>query len=90
MKLTFYGAAKRTTGSKYLLEINGRQLLLECGLYQGRREKSVEYSTKLPFDANAVDAMVLSHAHIDHSGIIPILCRDGFRGKIHSTAATAD
>jgi metallo-beta-lactamase family protein len=90
MKLTFYGAAKRTTGSKYLLEINGQRLLLECGLYQGRREKSVEYSTKLPFDAAQVDAMVLSHAHIDHSGIIPILCRDGFRGKIHCTHATAD
>jgi metallo-beta-lactamase family protein len=90
MKLTFYGATKRTTGSKYLLEINGQQLLLECGLYQGRREKSIEYSTKLPFVASRVNAMVLSHAHIDHSGIIPVLCRDGFRGQIHCTDATAD
>jgi len=90
MKLTFYGATKRTTGSKYILEVNGQRLLLECGLYQGRREKSIEYSTKLPFDAARVNAMVLSHAHIDHSGVIPILCRDGFTGKIHCTEATAD
>lgn len=90
MKLTFLGATKRTTGSKYLLEVNGQQVLLECGLYQGRREKSIEYSTSLPFDASRVKAMVLSHAHIDHSGIIPVLCRDGFRGQIHCTDATAD
>lgn len=90
MKLTFFGAARRTTGSKYLLEINGQRLLLECGMYQGRRAKSVEYSSKLPFDAASINAMVLSHAHIDHSGVIPILCRDGFRGKIHCTDATAD
>ncbi len=90
MKLTFLGATKRTTGSKYLLEINGQRLLIECGLYQGHRDKSIEYSTKLPFDPTTINAMVLSHAHIDHSGVIPILCRDGFHGKIHCTEATAD
>ena len=90
MRLTFLGATQRTTGSKYLLEVAGQQLLLECGLYQGRREKSIEYSTKLPFDPARVNALVLSHAHIDHSGIIPVLCRDGFRGPIHCTEATAD
>ncbi len=90
MKLTFFGAAQRTTGSKHLLEINGHRLLLECGMYQGRREKSTEYNSALPFDASGVDAMVLSHAHIDHSGIIPVLCRDGFHGPIHCTDATAD
>jgi len=90
MKLTFFGAAQRTTGSKYLLEVNGHRLLLECGMYQGHRDKSVEYNTKLPFDPATVSTMVLSHAHIDHSGIIPVLCRDGFRGPIHCTDATAD
>ena len=90
MKLTFFGATRRTTGSKYLLEINNRRLLIECGMYQGHRDKSIEYSTKLPFDPTTVHAMVLSHAHIDHSGVIPILCRDGFHGPIHSTDATAD
>ncbi len=90
MKLTFFGAERTTTGSKYLLEVNGHRVLLECGMFQGRREKTVEYNTKLPFDPTRVDAMLLSHAHIDHSGIIPILCRDGFRGKIFCTDATAD
>ncbi len=90
MKLTFFGATRRTTGSKYLLEINNRRLLLECGIYQGRREKSIEYSTKLPFAPGSIHAMVLSHAHIDHSGVIPVLCRDGFHGPIHCTDATAD
>jgi len=90
MKLTFLGAAQRTTGSKYLLEVNGDRVLLECGMYQGRRDKTTEYNTTLPFDATRIDAMVLSHAHIDHSGIIPVLCRDGFNGPIHCTEATAD
>lgn len=90
MKLTFFGAAQRTTGSKYLLEINGHRILLECGMYQGHRDKSTEYNTALPFQASAIHAMVLSHAHIDHSGIIPVLCREGFSGPVHCTDATAD
>jgi metallo-beta-lactamase family protein len=90
MKITFLGADQRTTGSKHLLEINGRRLLLECGMFQGHREKSIEYSTVLPFDPGSIHAMVLSHAHIDHSGVIPVLCRDGFHGAIHCTDATAD
>lgn len=90
MKLTFFGAAQRTTGSKYLLEVNGHRLLLECGMYQGHREKSVQYNTQLPFAAGEVSALILSHAHIDHSGIVPVLCREGFRGPIYCTEATAD
>ncbi len=90
MRLTFFGATRTTTGSKYLLEINGCRLLIECGMFQGRRDKSVEYSTKMPFDCAGIDALVLSHAHIDHSGVIPILCRDGFRGPVYCTDATAD
>lgn len=90
MRLTFFGATRTTTGSKYLLEINQQRLLIECGMFQGRREKSVAYSTKMPFDCVSIDALVLSHAHIDHSGVIPVLCRDGFRGPIYATDATAD
>jgi len=90
MRLTFFGAAQRTTGSKYLLEVNGHRLLLECGMYQGHRDKTIEYNTTLPFEAGSVEALVLSHAHIDHSGIIPVLCREGFRGRVYCTDATAD
>lgn len=90
MKLTFFGATRTTTGSKYLLEINNRRVLIECGMFQGRREKSIEYSSVMPFPPGNVDAMLLSHAHIDHSGVIPVLCRDGFKGKIFCTDATAD
>lgn len=90
MKLTFCGANRTTTGSRHLLEVNGQRILLECGMFQGRRDKTTDYNTHLAFDPKSVDVMLLSHAHIDHTGIIPVLCRDGFAGKIHCTAATAD
>jgi metallo-beta-lactamase family protein len=90
VKLTFFGADRTTTGSKHLLEINGQRILLECGMFQGRRDKTIDYNTHLPFDAKSVDVMLLSHAHIDHTGLIPVLCREGFAGKIHCTEATAD
>lgn len=90
MKLSFFGADRTTTGSKHLLEVNGQRILLECGMFQGRRDKTTDYNTRLPFDPRQVDVMLLSHAHIDHTGITPVLCRDGFAGKIHCTDATAD
>lgn len=90
MKLTFFGATRTTTGSKYLLQANGKQILIECGMYQGRRAESIERNSKLPFDSSAIDVMLLSHAHIDHSGVIPVLCKSGFQGKIFCTDATAD
>jgi metallo-beta-lactamase family protein len=90
MKLTFFGATRSVTGSKYLLEINSQRILIECGMFQGRRSKSQEYNRVLPFDATKIDTMLLSHAHIDHSGIIPVLAKQGFRGKIHCTDATTD
>ena len=90
MKLTFFGANRTTTGSKHLLEVNGQRVLIECGMFQGRRDKTVDYNTRLPFDPKTVGVMLLSHAHIDHTGLIPVLCRDGFDGKIHCTDATAD
>jgi metallo-beta-lactamase family protein len=90
MKLHFFGATRTTTGSKHLLEVAGRRVLIECGMYQGRRDESIAQNSKLPFDCAGIDAMLLSHAHIDHSGVIPVLCKSGFRGPIHCTDATAD
>ncbi|PAW82827.1 MAG: MBL fold metallo-hydrolase [Pedosphaera sp. Tous-C6FEB] len=74
----------------YLLEINGQRLLLECGLYQGRRDESNERNRRFPFDPKSVDAAILSHAHIDHCGNLPNLCKQGFTGNIYSTFATRD
>lgn len=90
MKLRFWGAARTVTGSMHLLEVGGQKLLLDCGLYQGRRKEAFERNRKLPFDAAEIDAVILSHAHIDHSGNIPSLIKAGFRGYIYSTAATRD
>ena len=90
MKITFHGAARTVTGSQHLIEVNGRRLLLDCGLYQGRRQEAFERNRKLPFAAESVDAMILSHAHIDHSGNIPSLVKNGFRGGIVCTFATRD
>ncbi len=88
MKITFTGAAKGVTGSKHLLEINGKRVLLDCGLFQGKRAEAIKFNLKLPFDAKSIDALILSHAHIDHSGAIPILVKNGFRGPIYCTPAT--
>jgi metallo-beta-lactamase family protein len=90
MLVHFFGATRTTTGSMYLLEINGRKLLLECGLFQGRRDESIERNRNFPFDPKQVDAMVLSHAHIDHCGNLPNLCRQGYDGNIFCTFATRD
>lgn len=90
MRVHFYGAARTTTGSMYLLEINGQRLLLECGLFQGRRGESTERNRTFPFEPSKVDAVVLSHAHIDHCGNLPNLCRQGFEGNIYCTFATRD
>ncbi len=90
MHVHFFGATRTTTGSQYLLEVNGQRLLLECGLYQGRRDESIERNRHFPFDSKTVDAVVLSHAHIDHCGNLPNLCRQGFDGSIYCTFATRD
>jgi metallo-beta-lactamase family protein len=74
----------------HLLEIGGKKLLLECGIHQGRRDESEERNRNIPFAPGSVDAMILSHAHLDHSGNIPTLVRDGFRGDIFMTSATRD
>lgn len=90
MRIHFHGAARTTTGSMYLLEVNGQRLLLECGLYQGRRDESIERNARFPFDPKTLDAAILSHAHIDHCGNFPNLCKQGFTGNIYSTFATRD
>src|SRR5512133_121794 len=90
MKIHFCGATRTVTGSQYLLEINGYRILLECGLFQGKRDESFQKNRSLPFDATKLDLMILSHAHVDHCGNIPNLVKNGFKGDILSTYATRD
>lgn len=90
MEIQFWGAAREVPGSMHLLEVNGRRILLDCGLYQGRRKLAFERNRNFPFDPSSIDAVVLSHAHIDHCGNLPTLVRAGFRGRIWATPATRD
>lgn len=90
MKIQFIGAARTVTGSQHLLTINNKKILLECGLFQGRRKDTYEKNKNFSFDPKEIDTLILSHAHIDHSGNIPHLVKDGFRGPIYSTSATKD
>jgi metallo-beta-lactamase family protein len=90
LRLNFHGAAQTVTGSQHLLEINGSKLLLDCGLYQGHRDESYVRNRTFSYDPSTLDAVILSHAHIDHSGNLPNLIKQGFTGKIYATAATAD
>lgn len=91
MQLTFWGAAQTVTGSMHLLSLdNGKHILMDCGLYQGRRDDANRINRTLPFNAADIDVVLLSHAHIDHSGLLPKLWQDGFRGPIYATHATYD
>jgi len=90
MKIQFFNAVRNVTGSMHLLEIDGEKILLDCGMFQGKRQESYERNRHLPFEPESVDVMVLSHAHIDHSGNIPQLARQGFKGDIYCTHATYD
>jgi len=90
MRIHFFGATRTTTGSMYLIEVNQQRVLLECGLFQGRRDESMERNRNFPFDVTKLDAVVLSHAHIDHCGNLPNLCRQGYQGNIYCTFATRD
>ncbi len=91
MKITFHGAAQTVTGSKHLLTTDsGKNILLDCGFFQGMGKETDDLNRNLGFDAGKVDALILSHAHIDHSGDIPYLVKQGFRGKIYCTPATKD
>jgi metallo-beta-lactamase family protein len=90
MRIGFHGAAQTVTGSQHLLEVNGSRILLDCGLFQGRRSETYERNRNHPFDPATIDAVLLSHAHIDHSGNLPHLVKDGFSGPIFATRATTD
>ncbi len=90
MNIEFCGAARTVTGSMHLLSINGKRVLLDCGLYQGRREEAARINKNFIFDPASIDAVILSHAHIDHSGNLPHLVKNGFSGCIYSTSATRD
>lgn len=90
MEIEFIGAARTVTGSQHLLYVNGKKILLDCGLYQGRRKEAFEINRTFKFSPTEIDALILSHAHIDHSGKIPNLVKNGFSGPIYATAATVD
>jgi metallo-beta-lactamase family protein len=90
MKLTFLGATKTVTGSKYLLETDARQILVDCGLFQGFKELRLRNWAPMPMPPADIDAVVLTHAHLDHSGYLPLLVRNGFRGHAFCTPGTAD
>ncbi|MEW6610925.1 MAG: MBL fold metallo-hydrolase [Patescibacteria group bacterium] len=90
MRITFYGGAGGVTGSKHLVEIGGARILFDCGFFQGHRVEAREQNARLPFDPTTIDAVVLSHAHLDHCGMLPLLVKGRFKGNIYATAATRD
>jgi len=90
MNLSFHGAARSVTGSRHLVAIPGCNVLMDCGMFQGRRQEAERQNRRLGFDPKSIGAVLLSHAHIDHSGALPILAKYGFSGKVHMTPATGD
>lgn len=90
LKVTFYGAVRTVTGSMHFLEVDGVRLLLDCGLFQGRRADFYQINREFPFPPSSIDAVLLSHAHLDHCGNLPTLVRQGFHGDIYCTPATRD
>jgi metallo-beta-lactamase family protein len=88
MRLTFYGATREVTGSMHLVEVNGKRILLECGLYQGPRADTYTRNLQFPFDVKSIDTVIISHAHIDHVGNLPNLVKQGYNGNVWTTAAT--
>src|SRR5210317_663975 len=89
MHVSFYGAVREVTGSMHLITTEQDRILLDCGMFQGRRREAKEKNTVMPFDPRLITNVVLSHAHIDHSGRLPLLTRKDFAGRIISTRATA-
>ena len=89
-KLTFYGATEGVTGSSYILETGGKKILLDCGLFQGSREEEKANKEPFQFEVNKIDAVVLSHAHLDHSGRLPKLVAEGYNGALYMTNSTAE
>ncbi|MGI9054561.1 MAG: MBL fold metallo-hydrolase, partial [Pyrinomonadaceae bacterium] len=89
-KITFYGGVGTVTGSKYLLESNGKKILVDCGLFQGFKELRERNWQSPQFDPQEIDAVIITHAHIDHTGYLPRLVKLGFGGKVFTSSATAD
>ncbi|MBL8830066.1 MAG: MBL fold metallo-hydrolase, partial [Planctomycetaceae bacterium] len=89
-RLTFHGAAETVTGSKYLLEDGDDRVLIDCGLFQGLKELRLKNWDRLPFDPHQLDAIVMTHAHIDHLGFLPRVVKLGYRGPVYATPATVD
>ncbi len=90
MQLTFLGATGTVTGSRYLLSVDSKEILIDCGLFQGYKELRLRNWDRFPVDPHSIDAVVLTHAHIDHTGYLPLLVKKGYQGPIYSTAATKD
>lgn len=90
MEIQFLGAAKTVTGSKYLISIHSRKILVDCGLYQGHKELRLRNWQPLPIDPKKIEMVILTHAHIDHTGYIPLLVKNGFKGPIYCSAGTKD
>ncbi|NQU71639.1 MAG: MBL fold metallo-hydrolase, partial [Rhodospirillales bacterium] len=90
MQIHFLGGVGTVTGSKYLVEAGSRRIMVDCGLFQGYKQLRLLNWKTLPVDPKTIDAVVLTHAHLDHSGYLPVLVRDGFQGRIYATAATRD
>ena len=90
MQLEFFGAAGEVTGSCHILRVNGRQILLDCGMIQGSKKQESRNRDPFPFNASGIDAVVLSHAHVDHSGRLPLLVKRGYKGPIYTHNATQD
>lgn len=90
MKIHFFGADREVTGSRHLLEVNGKKILLDCGMFQGKRSEERDKNKNFGFDPKEIDAVIVSHAHIDHSGNLPNLVKQGFNGPIYCTKPTVD
>ena len=90
INLSFHGAARTVTGSRHLLDINGYRILLDCGIFQGRRSDTYQRNLNFSFDPRSIDSVIISHAHMDHLGDLPNLVKQGFRGDVNCTSATLD
>ena len=91
MKITFHGAARTVTGSKHVITLsNGKKILLDCGLFQGMGQETATLNASFGFDPKEINYLILSHAHIDHCGLIPKLIKEGYNGKVFATPATKD
>jgi metallo-beta-lactamase family protein len=88
--LTFYGGVGTVTGSKYLIEHNGKRILVDCGLFQGLKELRERNWQDPPFDPTSIDSVIITHAHIDHTGFLPRVVKMGFRGPVFTSRATGD